>query len=135
MSEYENATPTTPEDDLFAPMVLSCEVRSIPVQFRNNSGAVENCQLLEMNGDQRDQYFEAMKKRMRFVDGKATGEVTDFKELSTLVLRGCLLRENGRPFAPAELQQLPAATIEALTARARKMNNLGEEAADEAKKK
>lgn len=108
-------------------LVLSLERKEIPVDLDG-----KNYKLKELTGKQRDSFFNELGKRMKFVDGKASG-MSSYEGLHSKLLSLCLYDESNVLVKESEIQEFPASVSTKLFNAAQELSGLNEKSEDELK--
>lgn len=106
-------------------LTFNLKKNDVPVTIEDG-GAHQNLRLVEMSAATRDQYLDTVAARMHIVNGQPTG-IKKFDGMQADLLSRCLLKEDGKPILPSEIQGWPASVVAALFNEAQKLNNLNQE--------
>lgn len=112
-------------------MLLSAIGEETPAQLQTG-GAPRDIIIREMDGKNRDEYLTQLRKHVG-----SDGEVSDYRGLqANLLSRSLFDKDTGEAMSKAEIEKLPATTINALHAEAQRLSKVGgaEEAKEDAAK-
>lgn len=96
-----------------------------PIAIESDQGT-QNLRLIEMTAAVRDQYLDTVAARMHIVNGQPAG-IKKFDGMQSDLLSRCLVKEDGKPVTPTEIQNWPASVVGALFEAAQKVNGLNKE--------
>ena len=114
------------EEDTSYPLEGSIEITLVrvvqPVRLTKADQSLENCQIREMDGSQRDLYLNKQRSKSKTENGKTT--LVNYSGLFSDLLSFCLYHEEGGLFTEKEIQSFPVSAQEQLHKAALKINKM-----------
>lgn len=145
--KLESLEPPKPDAPKHRCLEFHLVVKATPVRLIRKDGVKVMCAILELTGEQRDEYLNEVKKRTEIrADGKAA--IKDFKGMHASLLKRALVRvkfandddpdvetmtilPNGA-FTEEQIQKdIPSSTQSALFEEAQRLSALGEKGGDD----
>jgi hypothetical protein len=107
--------------------------KSQPVELETKDGEYVRYSVKEMNGAQRDEYFNKTASRTtRDASGEVVG-MKDYKGLYSTLLSFCLYDADGKAIPESQIQEWPDTAQKALFEVARDLNGLNAKQGDDSK--
>jgi hypothetical protein len=115
-------------------ITLSLKRKTIEIEIEDEDGSQKIFKVMELSGNQRDEYLNTSAKRMSYdAQGKPSG-VKDFRGMHTDLLIRSVYDENGELVKGAILETWPSTTIERLFEISQELSGLdAEKIEDESK--
>lgn len=107
-------------------LTFNLKKNDTPVTIEGEQGVTQNLRLVEMSAALRDQYLDTVAARMHIVNGQPAG-IKKFDGMQADLLSRCLLKEDGKPVTPSEIQGWPSSVVASLFDEAQKINSLNKE--------
>lgn len=122
----------TPNEDI---LELDLTRKSETIKIKDpKTGEVKVYTLKEMSGLERDQWMNKMSKSFKLgADGKSTG-IADYTGIHYILISRCLYDDTDKLISEQIISQWPASAQKILFDKCQKLNGLGEDAEEEAKK-
>ena len=111
---------------------FSVKLKLVPVEIEDIDGVTKQFTLRELNGQQRDSFFNSMGKKINIVNGQPQG-LKNYDGFQSSLLCMCLLDENDELVSKEKLQAFPAHVLNELWKAAQKLSGIEDEKADEIK--
>lgn len=109
-------------------------LKTVPVVLIDAASAQERqWSLVEMDGEARDSYLEAIRARTKPGSDPSRPVLTSFKGMQAELIARCLHTDAGELVTAARVQQFPASVQTALFKACNELNGLDAGAVDEAK--
>lgn len=106
----------------------------VQIVVEDETGQERYMTLVEMMGDQRDQYLTLMGARIKVGSNGEPVGISNFDGLQSSLITRCLVDEDGKPVPENRIKKWPASCQVGLFDLCQKMNRLTKEAQEEAKK-
>jgi hypothetical protein len=131
--ETTNDTPpeedTKPPDDL---LVIEVRRQIRPIHLKFEDGTELKGTLREMMGTKKDDWLNFCQKRIKVVDGKASG-MNDFKGMEAELISQCFYDEDGKLVPKAKIEPWPATVKSKIFKACQKLNALDDESENQVK--
>ncbi len=102
------------------------------IKIKTKEG-MQKYRMVEMSGEERDDYLDQMRDRFEITDDGKVGAIGSFKGHQTDLINRCIRTDEGGKVAAGTVEGWPASTQQGLFDLAQKINGLDKKAAQKAK--